>query len=131
MIRRPPRSTRTDTLFPYTTLFRSYYREQQQAVLREQEIADDHCALQGSRQRGRDRRCAPDNADQLLGHHGEAEGNEQTEDRVRGVETREDEAIEEDADTTDGHRRHNRKSGREGKKVPVRADPGCTRRKKK
>src|SRR3546814_4783077 len=24
MIRRPPRSTRTDTLFPYTTLFRSY-----------------------------------------------------------------------------------------------------------
>src|SRR3546814_17333829 len=27
MIRRPPRSTRTDTLFPYTTLFRSgYYR---------------------------------------------------------------------------------------------------------
>src|SRR3546814_14402805 len=30
MIRRPPRSTRTDTLFPYTTLFRSV------------EIADDH-----------------------------------------------------------------------------------------
>src|SRR3546814_17029630 len=26
MIRRPPRSTRTDTLFPYTTLFRSTYR---------------------------------------------------------------------------------------------------------
>src|SRR3546814_14726905 len=25
MIRRPPRSTRTDTLFPYTTLFRSQY----------------------------------------------------------------------------------------------------------
>src|SRR3546814_655931 len=25
MIRRPPRSTRTDTLFPYTTLFRSTY----------------------------------------------------------------------------------------------------------
>src|SRR3546814_9023641 len=25
MIRRPPRSTRTDTLFPYTTLFRSLY----------------------------------------------------------------------------------------------------------
>src|SRR3546814_2462960 len=29
MIRRPPRSTRTDTLFPYTTLFRS----QDQAVV--------------------------------------------------------------------------------------------------
>src|SRR3546814_8910196 len=26
MIRRPPRSTRTDTLFPYTTLFRSRQR---------------------------------------------------------------------------------------------------------
>src|SRR3546814_12392151 len=26
MIRRPPRSTRTDTLFPYTTLFRSHQR---------------------------------------------------------------------------------------------------------
>src|SRR3546814_14443497 len=25
MIRRPPRSTRTDTLFPYTTLFRSFW----------------------------------------------------------------------------------------------------------
>src|SRR3546814_14226052 len=32
MVRRPPRSTRTDTLFPYTTLFRSGAR--QHAVLR-------------------------------------------------------------------------------------------------
>src|SRR3546814_1238303 len=36
MIRRPPRSTRTDTLFPYTTLFRS--------------VAD--CAAAGQRHRG-------------------------------------------------------------------------------
>src|SRR3546814_11871626 len=27
MIRRPPRSTRTDTLFPYTTLFRSRFQQ--------------------------------------------------------------------------------------------------------
>src|SRR3546814_8525354 len=27
MMRRPPRSTRTDTLFPYTTLFRSLFAE--------------------------------------------------------------------------------------------------------
>src|SRR3546814_5354802 len=38
MIRRPPRSTRTDTLFPYTTLFRSGLRNdprhrRQRAVL--------------------------------------------------------------------------------------------------
>src|SRR3546814_13178277 len=36
MIRRPPRSTRTDTLFPYTTLFRSKghdaWREEQKAA---------------------------------------------------------------------------------------------------
>src|SRR3546814_6937899 len=31
MIRRPPRSTRTDTLFPYTTLFRSAYLRYAQA----------------------------------------------------------------------------------------------------
>src|SRR3546814_1867995 len=29
MIRRPPRSTRTDTLFPYTTLFRSLWKDAQ------------------------------------------------------------------------------------------------------
>src|SRR3546814_1567787 len=34
MIRRPPRSTRTDTLFPYTTLFRSVYRIQHHQPLR-------------------------------------------------------------------------------------------------
>src|SRR3546814_6398605 len=33
MIRRPPRSTRTDTLFPYTTLFRSR-REHWQGLVR-------------------------------------------------------------------------------------------------
>src|SRR3546814_3688880 len=32
MIRRPPRSTRTDTLFPYTTLFRSQMPLGQQLV---------------------------------------------------------------------------------------------------
>src|SRR3546814_2315438 len=36
MIRRPPRSTRTDTLFPYTTLFRSLFSRTQ---LREAECA--------------------------------------------------------------------------------------------
>src|SRR3546814_7524596 len=33
MIRRPPRSTRTDTLFPYTTLFRSDYDEVERLAL--------------------------------------------------------------------------------------------------
>src|SRR3546814_217979 len=38
MIRRPPRSTRTDTLFPYTTLFRSIVQKvliRQQILVRE------------------------------------------------------------------------------------------------
>src|SRR3546814_6404264 len=33
MILRPPRSTRTDTLFPYTTLFRSFLLSEFQAEL--------------------------------------------------------------------------------------------------
>src|SRR3546814_10212558 len=33
MIRRPPRSTRTDTLFPYTTLFRSLGRDHQRRLV--------------------------------------------------------------------------------------------------
>src|SRR3546814_2010273 len=37
MIRRPPRSTRTDTLFPYTTLFRS---QTPQGILLELELRD-------------------------------------------------------------------------------------------
>src|SRR3546814_5445979 len=36
MIRRPPRSTRTDTLFPYTTLFRSPPEHLDDGVLRAQ-----------------------------------------------------------------------------------------------
>src|SRR3546814_5248905 len=35
MIRRPPRSTRTDTLFPYTTLFRSAFDVKVQLGFRE------------------------------------------------------------------------------------------------
>src|SRR3546814_10835279 len=42
MIRRPPRSTRTDTLFPYTTLFRSEVVVGQ----RQQLLADEAAVLQ-------------------------------------------------------------------------------------
>src|SRR3546814_9745927 len=42
MIRRPPRSTRTDTLFPYTTLFRSREIGARRAVVgHEHRIADE------------------------------------------------------------------------------------------
>src|SRR3546814_4426123 len=42
MIRRPPRSTRTDTLFPYTTLFRSRRRKP-----RRPGADDDHIVRHG------------------------------------------------------------------------------------
>src|SRR3546814_10109217 len=50
MIRRPPRSTRTDTLFPYTTLFRSRgcVGEQRNERGRQQATANTHGeALEG------------------------------------------------------------------------------------
>src|SRR3546814_17343999 len=42
MIRRPPRSTRTDTLFPYTTLFRSIILS---VPSREEGFAASRCSL--------------------------------------------------------------------------------------
>src|SRR3546814_10720220 len=45
MIRRPPRSTRTDTLFPYTTLFRSLDRcsDEQLAATTDPLIESSRC----------------------------------------------------------------------------------------
>src|SRR3546814_19657673 len=39
MIRRPPRSTRTDTLFPYTTLFRSSEQQIARLFARARQVA--------------------------------------------------------------------------------------------
>src|SRR3546814_15861123 len=40
MIRRPPRSTRTDTLFPYTTLFRSIREDEVEVVAQDCVLTD-------------------------------------------------------------------------------------------
>src|SRR3546814_15689011 len=45
MIRRPPRSTRTDTLFPYTTLFRS--KQQIMGILSGYRVLDCSIAMAG------------------------------------------------------------------------------------
>src|SRR3546814_7421385 len=47
MIRRPPRSTRTDTLFPYTTLFRSVLDEGRALIvaLNKWDVAEDPSSL--------------------------------------------------------------------------------------
>src|SRR3546814_21101746 len=42
MIRRPPRSTRTDTLFPYTTLFRSCLLIFQAAITKATKAVESH-----------------------------------------------------------------------------------------
>src|SRR3546814_19660775 len=52
MIRRPPRSTRTDPLLPYTTLFRSYrytYKQKKEACLNETTAARawSRCCMPG------------------------------------------------------------------------------------
>src|SRR3546814_4596761 len=61
MILRPPISTRTDTLFPYTTLFRSYARDRCRGLVRHRRPraarqrgqSDDHRTVEGSDQIGR------------------------------------------------------------------------------
>src|SRR3546814_7046108 len=54
MIRRPPRSTRTDTLFPYTTLFRSLANIAQLHHL----VKAQHAALGVHLKTGRAQACA-------------------------------------------------------------------------
>src|SRR3546814_6473568 len=51
MIRRPPRSTRTDTLFPSTTLFRTHADGPEAAAQQRRQLSDDPTV----RQRGSDR----------------------------------------------------------------------------
>src|SRR3546814_16863124 len=51
MTRRPPRSTRTDTLFPYTTLFRSI-SERVRAAAANSEAAADTATLTDARYKG-------------------------------------------------------------------------------
>src|SRR3546814_3212685 len=64
MIRRPPRSTRTDTLFPYTTLFRSLRGlGVAQARLQLVQAADDFVAVRDQAGVGDQSLCAVQDAD--------------------------------------------------------------------
>src|SRR3546814_16880673 len=54
MIRRPPRSTRTDTLFPYSTLFRSHIGASDERAERTTELFDGWLRIADQLQFARD-----------------------------------------------------------------------------
>src|SRR3546814_3103800 len=69
MIRRPPRSTRTDTLFPYTTLFRSVPRRgrrqrQRAAAERQRGVARKAGVHRGDHVAERDQRGVRERSDE-------------------------------------------------------------------
>src|SRR3546814_7071636 len=69
MIRRPPRSTRTDTLFPYTTLFRSCDTFACNELWRSEVFGEQ---IVGAKQNGRHRRTnrgAPADDPRIRGPH--------------------------------------------------------------
>src|SRR3546814_15608541 len=75
MIRRPPRSTRTDTLFPYTTLFRSTRAHQRAQIVEAQ-------ALHGTRRAKRIRIAARLGVGDRLAHLAQVKG-----DHLAAIET--------------------------------------------
>src|SRR3546814_7949403 len=89
MIRRPPRSTRTYTLFPYTTLLRSPRGR------RSSPMPDRMCSPRAVRSRGRPRRCswrAPSVADPRI-EEGVADVDQEVDDDVAEAE-KEDEPLD-------------------------------------
>src|SRR3546814_12216030 len=117
MIRRPPRSTRTDTLFPYTTLFRSDPRRLREAVEPVREHLGVHLAEPRLRKGGfidavRASRNVEHAARQRLVHR-----------RVRLAIARDAALVAERL----GDRFADRKSVVEGKSVSVRVDLGGRR----
>src|SRR3546814_12653863 len=116
MIRRPPRSTRTDTLFPYTTLFRSRGGAGEA-------VADQRRRARGEAARTRRRIQAPPAAVRLLHRPGLRGGGHALEcDRGRDLGGA--------AGLSDGAARHHRLDRTSvvwGKSVSVRVDLGGRR----
>src|SRR3546814_17507871 len=136
MSRRPPRSTRTDTLFPYTTLFRS------SLIKRSFEIAErttegELCRRNHQLARRIERRFALHQRQRQLQHeqtgaeHGRNQSERTHDQKIGGHRDRRRRAINVLRDlslrSADGHRQHGsevRKSVVWGKSVSVRVDTG-------
>src|SRR3546814_20954854 len=78
MIRRPPRSTRTDTLFPYTTLFRSRERAEHQHAI---ERLGPGLAIVGEGE-------GPVDREVVLSPEAEGDDNEDRREQQQGIEER-------------------------------------------
>src|SRR3546814_15249999 len=94
MLQRPPRSTRTDTLFPYTTLFRSPVPEAAEGAEAEHEQGPGEVGrLPHEGHQRRDRRGADEGAVELRGHRavdaGELAGGDLVAGAEEGAEQRE------------------------------------------
>src|SRR3546814_70452 len=117
MIRRPPRSTRTDTLFPYTTLFRSSHPRTAAGQSRRQQGRGAHRHRQGRRHPVRGRGAGRGHAEedprrqgphpQQGGHRPQAQagGNEDGREIRAGEKSRETGGEEGNAEKANGHDR--------------------------
>src|SRR3546814_9605878 len=70
MIRRPPRSTRTDTLFPYTTLFRSVLGQHLKDVLGQTVVVENRPGGSGNIAYTQVARAEPDGYTLLFSYEG-------------------------------------------------------------
>src|SRR5207237_8036970 len=83
----------------------------QEAIAREQEVAEKDRAAKALRDRSRYRRRAPDDPDRLFGDHGEPERHKEAQDRIDIVEAAQEETLEENAEQRPGDgRQHNRRT---------------------
>src|SRR3546814_1642253 len=85
MIRRPPRSTRTDTLFPYTTLFRSWSNALNEGAMQLREILDLDAML------------TKDPAPESLSDDEDGDDNGEISEKTAGPSYKEEEDVEEES----------------------------------
>jgi len=86
--------------------------EDDQAIARIDEIADEDLAAQLRRNGERQWRGAEDDAQTLLDHHRQPEGQEQAQDRIGAIEAAKQQALDRDPDHADDDRRDDERAGK-------------------